>query len=109
MECRGDKMNNQELIQAYLRQLEQEENLKNSNTYDKLRGYSVQANLYGNNLTTAVNILKENVNNEVARKLGTSMSNLGGNISNGATSVSNTLNKPANYFKGYANGAINAG
>lgn len=102
-------MNNQELIQAYLRQLEQEENLKNSNTYDKLRGYSVQANRYGNNLTTAGNILKENVNNEVARKLGTSMSNLGGNISNGATSVSNTLNKPANYFKGYANGAINAG
>lgn len=102
-------MNTQELIQAYLQQLEQEENLKNGNTYDKLRGYSVQANRYGNNLSTAGNILKENVNNEVARKLGTSMSNIGGNISNGATSVSNTLNKPVNYFKGHANGIINSG
>lgn len=102
-------MNTQELIQAYLQQLEQEENLKKGNTYDKLRGYSVQANRYGNNLSTAGNILKDNVNNEVARKLGTSMSNVGGNISNGATSVSNTLNKPVNYFKGHANGIINSG
>lgn len=102
-------MNNQELIQEYLRKLEEEKALKSGNSYDKLRGYTLNANRYGNNFTTAGNLLKDNVNNEFVRKLGTSMSNLGGNISNGATSISNTLNKPINYFKGFADRTVGQG
>lgn len=101
-------MNKEEIILEYLRQLEEDNNLKAGNTYDKLRGNVVRANRYGNNMQTAGDFLKNNVNSEFARKIGGQMSNIGGSVANNTSALSNTLNKPVNYFKGHANGAINA-
>lgn len=101
-------MNKDEIILEYLRQLEEENNVKAGNTYDKLRGNVVRANRYGNNMQTAGDFLKNNVNSEFARKMGGQMSNIGGSVANNTSALSNTLNKPVNYFKGHANGAINA-
>ena len=101
-------MNKDEIILEYLRQIEEENNVKAGNTYDKLRGNVVRANRYGNNMQTAGDFLKNNVNSEFARKMGGQMSNIGGSVANNTSALSNTLNKPVNYFKGHANGAINA-
>lgn len=101
-------MNKDEIILEYLRQLEEENNIRAGNTYDKLRGNVTGANIFGNNLQIAGDSLKNNVNSEFARKIGGQMSNIGGPVANNTYALSNTLNKPVNYFKGHANGAINA-
>ena len=37
------------------------------------------------------------------------MSKIGGNLSNGASSLSKTLNAPQNYYKGFANRTLGTG
>lgn len=76
----------------------------------KLKGYANKVNNYGNKLSIVGDAIKDNINNEVAKKIGTSMSNIGGTMQNGANSVTNVLDKPANYFRGFAgNGLQNLG
>lgn len=101
-------MNKNEIILEYLRQLEEENNVRAGNTYDKLRGNVTRVNNFGKNIQTAGDFFKNNVNGELAKKIGGQMSNIGGSVANNTSTLSNTLNKPVNYFKGQANGAINA-
>ena len=98
--------NSQILYQLYLQQLAQNEQ---GNSIDKLKSYSSKLNNFGNNLSTVGNTIKDNVDSEVAKKLGSSMSKIGGNLSNGASSWSNTLNAPQNYYKGFANRTLGTG
>jgi hypothetical protein len=89
--------NNNLLYQLYLQQIAEQNQKQNS-----LKGSLGKLNDYGNNLSTIGNALKDSVNNEVAQKLGASMSKFGNTMSNGATSANNLLNAPSNYFKGVA-------
>ncbi len=98
--------NSQILYQLYLQQLAQNEQ---GNPIDKLKSYSSKLNNFGNNLSTVGNTIKDNVDSEVAKKLGSSMSKIGGNLSNGASSLTKTLNAPQNYYKGFANRTIGTG
>lgn len=97
---------NQFLYQLYLDQLAQQEQ---GNSLDKLKSYSSNINKWGNNLSTVGNTLKDNVNSEVAQKLGTSMSNLGSKLTSGTNVVSNTLEAPSNIYKGFANRTVGTG
>ena len=91
-------MNNDELIAYYLKQLEEEQNSKAGNSYNKLRKYTTRVNNFGNTLKTTGDILKNR-----------QMSKIGSAISDSTSALSNTLNKPVNYIKGQANGALKAG
>ena len=97
-------MDDNQLYQLYLQYLmeQQAEQQNAGGNIDKIKGYADKISNYGNKLSVVGDTIKDNINNEVAKKLGTSMSNVGGAMQNGANSVTNLLNKPSNYFKGFA-------
>lgn len=97
-------MDRNQLYQLYLEQLMQQQAEQNNggSNIDKIRGYADKINNYGNKLSVVGDTIKDNINNEVAKKIGTSMGNVGGAMQNGANSVINILDKPKNYFKGFA-------
>ena len=95
-------------FEEYLRQIAEDEANK-QNSLAKIKSLTGDTAQFGNNLSTVGNAIKANVDNEVAQKLGTRMTGMGANISNGANSVANTLNAPENYFKGVANKTVGSG
>lgn len=95
-------MNSQQLYELYMQQLAQQQAKKEGNSLDKIKNYSAKIGNYGNNLSTVGNVIKDNVNSELAQKFGGSLANFGNTMSKGANTVSNTLNTPQNYFKGFA-------
>ena len=98
----------QYLIQQKINE-EQNKSLNDDSSLGKIKQLTGNASSLGSNLSTTGNFLKDNVNSELAQKFGSNMANLGGNISNGASAVNDTLNAPGNYFKGYADRAIGQG
>lgn len=105
-------MNTDSLIQYYIQQeLEKQQNQAtgNDSSLSKIKQLTNKANSFGSGVSSTGNFLQENVNNELASKLGSSMTNFGNNITNGATAVNNVLNAPSNYFKGFANRALSKG
>lgn len=101
-------MNKRELIDWYFQELMQEQE-KNS-SYSNLNNSLNKLSQYGNKVSNIGNTIQNNINNKTAQKLGSSLSNVGNTISNGTTSAIETLDKPTNYFKGFAGqGLQNAG
>lgn len=93
--------------QEYLRQLAEEQARQNQGDgISKINGLVSDVNSLGNNLSTVGNVIKNNVDSEVAQKLGSKISGFGGNLSNTANAASNTLNAPQSYFKGVAQNAL---
>lgn len=100
-------MDSNKLYQLYLqRLLQQQQAEQGGGSIDKMKGYVSKVNDYGNKLSVVGDAIKDNINNEVAKKIGTSMSNVGGAMQNGANTATNILDKPANYFKGFAGNSL---
>lgn len=102
-------MNNQELYNLYIQQyLQEQAKRQEGNSLNKLKGYSNKIGNYGNNLSTVGNVIKDNLNSSLAQNFGNSIANVGNAMSEGANAISNTLNTPQNYFKGFANNTLNS-
>ncbi|MBQ6516810.1 hypothetical protein IJI31_06485 [bacterium] len=101
---------NNKLDEIYLQWLKQQEEQRQKSGLGDFRKKVDSIGNFGNGLSTVGDAIKNNINNEVAQKLGSSMSNIGGTIQNGTNSITGVMDKPANYFKGFANKGIeNAG
>lgn len=96
-------MDNSQLYQLYLQELARQQAEQNrGSSLGNAKNYAKKIGNYGNKLSVVGDAIKDNINNEVAKKIGTSMSNIGGTLQNGANSATNILDKPANYFRGFA-------
>ena len=95
-------MNRDLLYQLYLQELQQQQAEERKGNYRNFRENLSKAQEYGNNLSTIGDMIKNNINNEVAKKLGNTMSNVGGAMQKSANSAANVLDKPTNYFRGFA-------
>ena len=95
-------MDNNQLYYLYLQELARQQEDNRENPFNSVNNYVNKIGDYGHNLSTVGDAIKNNINNKVAQKLGSSMSRVGGVLQNGANSAANMLSKPANYFKGFA-------
>lgn len=104
-------MDSNQLMQLYIQEMiEEQAKQKRQNLLGNTKSYAKKIKNYGKGFSSIGDSIKNNINNEVAQKLGATMSNIGGTLQNGANTVTGALNKPVNYFKGFAgNGLQNIG
>lgn len=97
----------QELIDLYVQQ-EIQKQKEHSRPYKKLNGYVSKANNMAKNMQTA-GAYFGGLNNEFAQGLGTKLSNGANVLGDTSSKISDFINTPQNYFKGFANDTLGNG